>query len=83
MSAPCSGCSGGAVNYGSAPAYQESGSVIYGSPMQAAPVGQPAIQSVTPALPESTEGSVVVPSTDGARIRKPVVDPSAFVIKNN
>ena len=44
---------------------------------------QPA-QPVQPvALPEATEGSVVVPSADGANLRRPVVDPSAFVIRGN
>ncbi|MEM9943423.1 MAG: hypothetical protein AAF939_17810 [Planctomycetota bacterium] len=63
--APCTGCgTSQPMNY------------------QAAPVqAQPATEvTPSPAAAPAAEGSVVVPSTDGA-MRRPLVDPNAFVIK--
>ncbi len=75
-------------------AYQEgtydSGSVIYdpvspSTTVQPTVPAEPIISSPSDIVPEATEGSVVVPGTDGASngTRKPLVDPSAFVIKSN
>ena len=86
-SSPCTSCGGGEVNYGTqtydAQNYQAT--PVYSNTMETSPPVQvqPA-QPVQPvALPEATEGSVVVPSADGANLRRPVVDPSAFVIRGN
>lgn len=70
---PCNSCGGGAVEsyapmqYDNGTMYQENIAPIQAQPMDA--------------VPESTEGSVIVPSADGASNRQPVVDPSAFVIR--
>ena len=71
---PCNGCGGGAVTYDAAPAQV--------MPM-AAPADNGTILNSAPAAVEvpATEGSVIVPNADGANNARPVVDPSAFVIK--
>ena len=52
--------------------------------IEPAPKAPSPVDKPIPALPEATEGSVIVPGADGANnIFRPIVDPNAFVIGNN
>ncbi len=63
----CSDCGGGAVQYDN-----YDGNMYNATPTQAAPIM---------AVPESTEGSVIVPVAEGANY-SPNVNPNAFVIRS-
>jgi hypothetical protein len=71
MAAPCNSCGSGAVNYDSNMMYEQAPTMTPMSPTMA-----PAIS-----VPESTEGSVIVPTADGAS-HSPIVNPNAFVIQS-
>lgn len=62
-----------------------SSGVIYDPIPSATDAVEPVISTpAVPAIPEATEGGIVIPGAEGASNgAKPVVDPAAFVIKGS